>query len=448
MRSCVLGSAATIADTIKHDMHHYGFSKGKDAAESFDWAHLKKGRDAYVLRLNGIYRNGLKSSGVDEIEGHGSFIDRHSIKVTSPRHEDKIVTGKYILIATGGRPIFPPGEGMKEHCISSDGFFELEELPKVAVVIGAGYIAVELAGVLNSLGSEVHLVVRKECALREFDPMISAELDKEMVRQGITIHRQTGGAEKVEIDNSTGKKIVTFKSGDVVYGADIVLMAVGRQPNVESLNLDKVGVKIGRSNHVVADEYCTTSVDNIFALGDDVGIVELTPMAIASGRRLSDRIFGGVDGAKASFENVPTVVFAHPTIGTIGLTEPKAIAKYGEQNIKVYNSKFANLYYGIFNVEPEKRPKTAVKLICAGESEKIVGIHIIGMGADEMLQGFGVAVKMGATKADLDSCVAIHPTASEELVTMGAWCTSPQVSGAKVSPLNGALAAEAEMSKM
>mmetsp|Transcript_37248 Transcript_37248/g.55727 ORF Transcript_37248/g.55727 Transcript_37248/m.55727 type:complete len:323 (-) Transcript_37248:407-1375(-) len=318
----------------------------------------------------------------------------------------------------------------------------MEELPKVVVVVGAGYIAVELAGVLNSLGSEVHLVVRKGKALRTFDPAISDGLDAEMIKAGIHIHRNTNGVKKVEIQN--GKKTVTTESGDIIYGADVVLMAPGRVPNVENLNLDKVGVKLGRK-YIDVDEYSNTSVPNIYALGDVCGVVELTPMAIAAGRRLSDRLFGGIENAKVSYENVPTVVFSHPTIGTCGMTEPQAIEKYGEENIKVYNSKFANLYYGIFDVEQADKPKTIMKLITAGEDEKVVGIHVLGMGSDEMMQGFGVAMKMGCTKADLDSCIAIHPTASEELVTMGAWGTSAQVSGAISPPLNGAAAAEPKL---
>jgi glutathione reductase (NADPH) len=171
-------------------------------------------------------------------------------------------------------------------------------------------------------------------------------------------------------------------------------------------------------------------------------VSSLLLLLLLAGRRLADRLFGGIPGAKTSYEHVPTVVFSHPPIGTIGLTEPKAIVKYGADNLTVYRSKFVNLYYSVFNMEPSDKPKTVMKLICAGATEKVVGIHIIGMGADEMLQGFGVAMKMGATKADLDSCIAIHPTGSEELVTMGTWGTSPQFSGAVVPPLMGAPAGE------
>ena len=220
---------------------------------------------------------------------------------------------------------------------------------------------------------------------------------------------------------------------------DVVLMAPGRTPNTETLNLDKVGVKlIPNKTYIQVDEYQNTSVDNIYALGDVCGKVELTPMAIAAGRRLADRLFqNNQEGSRTSYDLVPTVVFSHPPIGGCGLTEAQAEAKYGKDNLKIYRSTFPNLYYGVFSMESSDKPTTFMKVICAGIEELVVGIHVIGMGADEMMQGFGVAMKMGCTKADLDSCVAIHPTAAEELVTMGTWGTSPQYTGAKHSPLMG-----------
>jgi glutathione reductase (NADPH) len=445
----VMWSAATLADNLKHDMQHYGFPGGEEVAKKFDFSKLKMARDNYVKRLNGIYLNGLNNSGVALFRGWGALVDDHTIRVKmvneeTGAEETKDITSKYILVATGGKPLFPEGEGIDEHCISSDGFFDMETFPKVVVVVGAGYIAVELAGVMNSLGAETHLAVRKHRALRDFDEMVGDELDNEMVKAGIHIHRHTDGVAKIELDGK-GKKNVDFKSGDSLYNVDVVLMAAGRGPkipNVEGLNLEKIGVEQGPKGHIVADEYSNSSVDSVKALGDVCGKVELTPMAIAAGRRLADRLFGGKPEAKVSYENVPTVVFSHPTIGTCGLTEKQAVDKYGEENLKVYKSKFSNLFYGIFDVAQEDKPKTSMKVICAGEEEKVVGIHVIGMGSDEMMQGFGVAMKMGATKADLDSCIAIHPTASEELVTMGTWGTSPQVSGAKNSPLNGAPSAD------
>mmetsp|Transcript_13852 Transcript_13852/g.29248 ORF Transcript_13852/g.29248 Transcript_13852/m.29248 type:complete len:507 (+) Transcript_13852:55-1575(+) len=451
----VMWSAAQISDILKHDMKHYGFSAGGDVTLNFP--RLKKARDDYVKRLNLIYAKGFEDSGVSNVFGDCTFVDANTVRVTDAGGKVVNYSGEKIVIATGGRPHFPPGEGVEEHCISSDGFFDLEELPSVAVVVGAGYIAVELAGVLNSLGSETHLVVRKAKALREFDPLISDGLDVEMAKAGINIHRNTNGVAKVTKD-SQGKKIVTLHSGDVIYGVDVVLMAAGRvpntedlctecewAPNTEKLHLENCGVKVDPRRYIVVDEYQNTNVENIFALGDVCGKVELTPMAIASGRRLADRLFSGKPefiNAKVSYEYVPTVVFSHPTIGTCGLTEPQAKEKYGEKNLNVYTSKFSNLFYGIFDMLPEEKPKTLMKVICAGTNEKVVGIHVLGMGADEMMQGFGVAMKMGCTKADLDSCVAIHPTASEELVTMGVWGTSSQMSGAKVSPLGGAAPGE------
>jgi Pyruvate/2-oxoglutarate dehydrogenase complex, dihydrolipoamide dehydrogenase (E3) component, and related enzymes len=414
-------------------------------AKTFDWTKLKKARDAYIKRLNGIYENGFKSSGVEYIRGTASFVDAHTLCIKGDsEQEDKTLTAKYIVVATGGVPIFPPGEGIEEHCINSDHFFEMEERPDVAVVVGAGYIAVELAGVLNGLGTEVHLVIRKGNALRSFDDMIVDGLDQEMVKAGIHIHRYTDGVAQVKIDN--GKKTVVTKSGDTIYGADVVIMAPGRGPNVKGLNLENAKIACDKHGYIVVDEYQNTSTPSVLALGDVCGKVELTPMAIAAGRRLADRLFGGEElaSSKVSYENVPTVVFSHPPIGTIGLSEREAVAKYGEENIRTYTSSFANLFYGVFDVDPAEKPKTRMKVICAGKEEKVVGIHCIGMGVDEMMQGFGVAMKMGATKADLDSCVAIHPTASEELVTMGTWGTSVQATGAKVSPLNGAPAAEPE----
>ena len=213
---------------------------------------------------------------------------------------------------------------------------------------------------------------------------------------------------------------------------------------MEPLNLPAADISQKESGHIITDEYSQTSTEGVFALGDVCGNVELTPMAIAAGRRLSDRLFGGPEhkDAKVSYENVATVVFSHPPIGTIGLTEAQAIGKYGEDNVKIYRSKFANLYYGPWQVDADDKPKTAMKLICAGDEELVVGLHVIGMGSDEMLQGFGIAMKMGATKADFDSCIAIHPTASEEFVTMFPWGLSKQESGALNSPLNGAAPTE------
>ena len=437
-------NAASIAETV-HDMKHYGFS-GMDEI-SFDWNYLKQARDKYITRLNGIYDRNLENSGVTKVLGYAALSGPNEVKVQPTDGSDEVTyTAKHILIATGGVPVFPQGEGIMENSISSDGFFELEDLPRKAVVVGAGYIAVELAGVLQALGTDTKLVVRKEAALRNFDDILRDTLDEEMQRQGIEIFRNTNGVEKI-VAGDDGLKTVYLNNGEIIDDVDTVVVAPGRRPNVDKLNLSGVGVEQVESGYIVADEYSETSVKGIYALGDVCGKVELTPMAIAAGRRLADRLFGGPEhkDAKVSYDLVPTVVFSHPTIGTIGMTEEEAIEKYGEDNVKVYRSKFANLYYGPWQIEPDDKPKTAMKLVCAGKSELVVGLHVIGLGADEMLQGFGVALKMGATKADFDATLAIHPTAAEEFVTMFPWGLSPQETGAVYSPLNGAAPPEPEL---
>jgi glutathione reductase (NADPH) len=436
----VMWNAANIAETVHHDMHHYGFT-GK---VQFDWSVIKKSRDAYIERLNGIYDANLENSKVTKVLGMAALgPGPNTVTVMPTAGGDPIsYTAKHILIATGGKPVFPDGPGIREHAISSDGFFELETLPAKVVVVGAGYIAVELAGVLQALGTETKLVLRKEKAMRELDDMLSDTLDEEMQRQGIQIFRNTNGLDRIEADAANKKKkTVYLKNGESIANVDVVLVAPGRRPNIDNLGLDTVGVEIDHRNYIVANEYSETTVPGVYALGDVCGKVELTPMAIAAGRRLADRLFGGPEhaNAKVSYDLVPTTVFSHPPIGTIGLTEKQAIAKYGATNVKVYRSKFANMYYGPFQgVAADDKPKTAMKLVCAGQNELVVGLHVIGIGADEMLQGFGIALKMGATKADFDATVAIHPTAAEEFVTMFPWGLSPQATGAVTSPLNGA----------
>jgi glutathione reductase (NADPH) len=305
-----------------------------------------------------------------------------------------------------------------EHCISSDGFFLLEEMPSSALVVGAGYIAVEMAGILHALGCKTELAVRGEKPLRAFDDLMSDTLVSEMARQGLTLRPKTTIGKVEEVN---GKKRVTHTDGTVLGEYDEVLLAVGREPLTGPLALDKAGVKLDEKNrYIEVDDFQNTSQEGVYALGDVCGNVELTPMAIAAGRRLADRLFAGVKG-KADYDDVPTVVFSHPPIGTVGLTEKQAVEKYGEGNVKVWTSTFVNLWYGPMPIDPSDKPRTAMKMVTAGKNELIVGLHVIGVGADEMLQGFAVAVKMGATKSDFDSCVALHPTAAEEFVTLAPW---------------------------
>ncbi|KAF4318391.1 hypothetical protein BBO99_00006779 [Phytophthora kernoviae] len=416
--------AADLGHKLHHDLLHYGF---EDAASGghvsqharFDWAKLKTRRDAYVLRLNGIYERNLANSKVELIRGSAAFNDNGNVVV-----DGKEVRAKNVLIAVGGKPMIPDIPG-KELCIDSDGFFELEMLPKKVAVVGAGYIAVELAGVLNALGSDTSIFCRKEGVLRTFDGIVRTTLEDAMKKDGVHLQRHSNIARVNQA--ADGTKTLVLADGSEHSGYDVVIYAAGRVPLTSTLKLDKAGIATDKNGFIQVNKFQETSNSKVLAVGDVCGTPALTPVAIAAGRRLSDRLFGGMGGAKVSYENIPTVVFSHPPIGTIGLTEEQARQKYGDDSIKVYTSRFVNMYYGLINEmdettgEPKDKPKTAMKLVCAGKDEKVVGLHMIGMAADEILQGFGVAVKMGATKADFDNCMAIHPTAGEELVTLAPW---------------------------
>jgi glutathione reductase (NADPH) len=406
-------NAASIADKVK-DSRHYGFDFKEGAP--FDWKTFTTKRAAFVKKLNGIYENNLKNDKVEYLHGLATFVDPHTVKVTLDDNTEVEIKAKKILVAVGGHPNLPPVEGA-EHGITSDGFFELPQQPKKVAVIGAGYIAVEMAGMLHALGTETHLFIRQDKFLRTFDPMIQDRVVAEYERVGVKLHKNSSQS-KLE-DLGDGNKRLHYKDddGEGTLDADCVLWAIGRSPELEKLNLEVTKVELDKKGHIKVDKYQNTNVDHIYALGDACNSgYELTPVAIAAGRRLSDRLFGGVQDAHLSYENVPSVVFSHPTVGSIGVTEPEARKQYGDENVKIYTSTFNDLYYSMMD-QNEKSP-TSYKLVCAGKEEKVVGLHITGMGSDEVLQGFGVAIKMGATKADFDRCVAIHPTAGEELVTM------------------------------
>ena len=409
-------NAAFVADTIR-DAAAYGFSVEHTAP--FDWSMFKGKRDAYVKRLNGIYEKNLKNEKVEYLHGRAHLLSANSAEVVLDDGTKTTINAKNVLIATGGHPKIPSNIPGHEYGITSDGFFELEKQPKKVALVGAGYIAVEMAGMFHALGSETHLFIRQDTFLRTFDPMIQEKVTAEYERQGIHIHRQSS-QQKVE-KTADGLKL-HYKDSESPEGStldlDCLLWAIGRAPEVEDLGLDKAGVKQTESGHIIVDDFQNTNVPNVYALGDVCGKAELTPVAIAAGRKLSDRLFGPphLAQSKLDYNNIPSVVFAHPEVGSIGLTEPQAREKYGDGNVKVYNSSFTAMYYGV--MEQEDRGPTSYKLVCAGKEEKVVGLHIMGLGSGEMLQGFGVAVKMGATKKDFDSCVAIHPTSAEELVTM------------------------------
>lgn len=410
-------NAAAIAETL-HQAQAYGFSVQETAP--FDWTTFKNKRDAYITRLNGIYERNLTNDKVEYVRGWAKLLSRNSVEVTLDDGTKTVVNAKKILIAVGGNPKVPPQIPGAELGINSDGFFDIDTLPKKVALIGAGYIAVEFAGMFNALGVETHLLIRHDTVLRHFDPMIQEGVTSEYERLGVKLHKRSTTT-KVEKDEQTGKLTVHYTQGEtegLVSDLDHLIWAVGRTPATAGLGLEEVGVKVDKKGHIVADDYQSTNVESVYALGDVTGRVELTPVAIAAGRKLAARLYGGeqFSTAKLDYSDIPSVVFAHPEVGSIGVTEPEAIEKYGRDNITIYKTNFTAMYYAM--MDPAEKGPTAYKLICAGPEEKVVGLHIMGLGSGEMLQGFGVAVKMGATKADFDSCVAIHPTSAEELVTL------------------------------
>jgi len=392
--------------TASH-MHHfahaadYGFNV---AVDGHDWAALKSRRDAYVKRLNGIYASNLDNSGVNYVAGAAHFVDAHTVAIGDEHYQaDRIV------IATGGRPSVPDIPGA-EYGITSDGFFELEERPERVLVAGSGYIAVELAGVFSGLGSQVQVVIRKDSVIRGFDTMLGEQLLEAMEKDGIEVETRVIPA---SIEKTEDGLVLHAEDGRSFGPADAVLWAIGRAPNVAGLELDNAGVASDESGFIATDKFQQTNVEHIFAIGDVTGRDALTPVAIAAGRRLADRLFGGMQGRHLDYDLIPTVIFSHPPIGTVGMSEDAARAAFGEA-VKVYTSGFTPMYYAL----GERKQRSVMKLITTGADEKIVGCHVIGDGADEMLQGFAVAIRMGATKADFDDTVAIHPTNAEEFVTM------------------------------
>jgi len=294
--------------------------------------------------------------------------------------------------------------------MTSDGFFELKDLPNSVAVVGAGYIAVELAGLLKALGANVTLIIRRENFLREFDELMYTTLAQVMRDDGIDIVNNT--ELKSLARNDQGIQVTASDDRDLGC-FDEIIWAIGRQPLTADLNLESAGVNIDSRGYIPTDKWQQTNVDNIFAIGDVTGREQLTPVAIAAGRRLSDRLYGGMQDRHLNYDNIASVVFSHPPIGAVGLTESQAKQQF-KDGVKSYKATFTPMYHAL----TEHKTKTAMKLVVVGSEEKVVGIHLIGTGADEMLQGFAVALKMGATKKDFDDTVAIHPTSSEELVTL------------------------------
>lgn len=410
----IMWHAADLAQRFSYHASGYNFS-GINPPR-FDWKSFKFQRDAYIRKLNGIYAANFEKEGVEFHQGHGRLSTAREVEVNRPDGSVYTMKAEHICVATGGNPIIPsdkeiPGASFG---IDSDGFFALEEQPKRVAIVGAGYIAVELAGIFHSLGSETHLIIRGETVLRSFDTTIQEVLTPWMEKTGINIHKSSQVL-KVEKSNDQTLNIRTDK-GETVQ-VDTLLWAIGRRPSTHNIGLENAGVKTNEKGDIIVDEFQKASANGVYAIGDVIGKADLTPVAIAAGRRLANRLFGPEEfkDEKLDYSDIPSVVFAHPTIGSVGLNEKEARRQYGDA-VKIYKSSFRALYYSM--IDEEHKEPTVYKMICIGPEERVVGIHIIGMGSDEVMQGFAVAVKMKARKRDLDATVAIHPTSAEELVTL------------------------------
>lgn len=397
----IMWAGANLAHAME-DAKDYGF---KVDNKGFNWQQLVDKREAYISGINEWYHGYLSDLGITELTGFASFVDEHTLDI-----DGKKVTAEHIFVTPGTTPTVPDIPGA-EYGVSSDGFFELKTLPKKVAIIGSGYIAVELAGVLQALGSDVSLLVRKEQVLRGFDGLLRDTLTQAMLDQGINLLTQT--AIKEVVKEADGSLTLIDNNGASHTGYSNLIWAVGRHPNTAGMNLDNINLEQDKHGYITTDLYQRTNIEHIFALGDVTGRAPLTPVAIAAGRRLADRLYDGQTERHLDYKTIATVVFSHPPIGTIGLTEEQARDAYGSE-LKVYQTKFTGMYHALTQHEVP----TAMKLLCAGKDEKVVGCHIIGPSSDEMMQGFAVAIRMGATKKDLDDTIAIHPSSAEELVTM------------------------------
>lgn len=381
----------------------YGWSA---VESSLNWEQMITNVNNEVTRLNGIYQRMLDNSKVQIFQGRAKFLDEHTLEVGETK-----VTADKILIAVGGTPVRPNIPGI-EHALISDGLFEMNPQPKRVVILGGGYIGSEFACILHGLGTEVIQIIRQDKILRGFDEDLRTEIQEGMIRHGIRIMNNADIAEITKTDNGVNVKVKTDTEEDIFADA-ISLAALGRKPNTDNLGLENTSVKLDQEGMVVVDRYSRTEAENIYAVGDCTSKIQLTPVAINEGRALADTVFGGKSRVM-SYENIPTAIFTTPEAATVGLTESEAIEDYGSDRIKVYRSRFRPMYYTLAG----KEEKTLMKLIVNQETDQVLGAHMVGDHAGEIIQGIAIALKMGAKKADFDATVGIHPSSAEEFVTM------------------------------
>lgn len=402
IRGCVPKKLLSYASHYGEDIEDaaaYGWSV--TGPVTFDWGALIAAKDREIDRLNGLYLKGLETAGVTLLEGRAKLVDAHTVEVAG-----QTVTAAHILVATGATPEIPDIPGA-EHAITSNEAFHLGELPKRVVVVGAGYIAVEFAGIFHGLGSHVTIVHRRGQLLRGFDDDIARHLGDEYARKGIDLHFN---ASPTAIDKTPLGLVLHLSDGTAIE-TDAVMFATGRRPNTRGLGLENAGVALGQKGEVKVDLYSRSNVPNIYAVGDVTDRMALTPVAIKEGHAFADTVFGGRPGL-ADHNDVPTAVFSQPAIGTVGLTEAQAAARFGA--VDIYEAGFRPMKHTLTG----RATRTYMKLIVEPRSDRVVGAHLIGDDTPEIIQALGIAVKMGATKAQFDRTVAVHPTAAEELVLM------------------------------
>jgi len=384
---------------------------------SFDWATLRDNKDKEIDRLNQIYIRNLKNSGVEIINSRAELKDAHTVHLVT---EGRDVTADKILIATGATPNGHEGLPGVEHTITSNEAFHLDELPKSIIVEGGGYIAVEFAGIFNGLGLETTLLYRGEEILRGFDNDLRKTLHEEMEKKGIRIITGSVFDEIVK----TGEGLKAHLSNGEVIDTGAVMLAIGRNPYTQGLGLDKVGIKLGSKGEILVDGFSATNVENIYAVGDVTDRANLTPVAIREGAAFAETVFNN-NPIAVDHTNIPTAVFSQPEIGTVGLSEEDARSQFGE--VDIYKSSFRAMKHTLSGRDEQ----TLMKLIVDAASQKVVGCHILGPHSGELIQAVGVAVVMGATKAQFDMTVAVHPTAAEELVTMKEKWVAPELKAAE-----------------
>lgn len=400
MRGCVPKKLLVYGAHFAHDFEDaagYGWSVD---GSKHDWPKLMAAKQKELNRLEDVYHRLLREAGVHEITGTGKLIDAHTVDVNG-----KTYTAEHILIATGGWPVLPDVPGI-EHAITSNEALDLEDLPKRIVIVGGGYIAVEFAGIFSALGAEVTVIIRGDNILRGFDQTMRDALRDEMQKTGINV---LSGCQVKSIEKTASGYSLRLDQVDMLE-TDLVMYATGRAPNSKGIGLEEAGVKLDRNGAIVVDEYSKTSVDSIYAIGDVTDRIQLTPVALAEGMAFARTIYDGKP-TSVSYENVPSAVFSQPPISTVGLTEEDARKNH---KVAIYQSRFQPMKHTLSGRDEH----SVMKLIVDKETDRILGAHMIGADAPEIIQGIGIAVKAGATKADFDATIGIHPTAAEEFVTM------------------------------